>query len=937
MLIPKSSLMAKSRVAGSHRFARGFAWCVLASVFVPHRVPAQDTVRTWVATVQFVGGSLDIGVMTNGWIIIRGRPDHRDQLEYGPKLREWFAPADIERWVQQIAVAAANADNAFRSQSPKGEAPAKIGASPGAGFTVSVANGERDKLGRRLVFSVASGDCASRSTGQLGATWDQLLRLMAALRHAMAVSRSVPESQPLARGARPYWRHEVSCGAIVRNPHPLLYPAAVPANERRPRNLAVEFVVDDDGRPEVATMRTMPGSDPRFVAAARAQLGQWQFWPATVGGVLVAQLVDTLLVFDPDPTAAVPVIDVLARGSEPFYPARIFVAGDDDGWVRVSFTGIGDQFVGRPVGASHFQTIYEWYTPDAVERWSDSVYAAARDANAAEPNPGMKPSIYTAVLGMGSQLRLRVAFAQTGSGSIQTSWGLGGLCVPVPPVENIDPTFLLSMVPYDREHDSLVKTSLVRQFQMAAHDARSRSKLPMPSTGRVRDATDVSCPLYASADSSPVTDPPATGDGRFDADVFTAFVVDTTGRVDSATVRTMSGEDDRGTTLARRALADWRFKPAIWSGIRVPQLLNLPIFVEPQIPDGSSDSASEAARADSIFAALFPSVPWVQQLATSPRRRDSRVSHIPVPVRQPEVRYDVRAELEPLNERQVAADALGWPMLADAALPNGEKEIRIYKGSLIGYPHDGLRLVIRGHATSGTWIRYWPKDPASDSEAGETGLDSRLRGDERGRCSTFQVGRYAVACIVRFAHDPDWSALRRRLEAANVWDLPDQSALPNMNGMLDGWRVWVEVREGPNYRTYEYTNPQAIGLPQGDDAFHIMTVIDSLVPLARPSERLRGFRGFLLIRPGLANFTPCEGGSQWHLGGRLNRVRATLGDSAVQGVDRTTPTFYLEGVGAFAAAAPGGTPRAKGPDAVSVEGAADTLTVVRRARPGDCR
>jgi hypothetical protein len=501
----------------------------------------------------------------------------------------------------------------------------------------------------------------------------------------------------------------------------------------------------------------------------------------------------------------------------------------------------------------------------------------------------------------------------------------------------MDPKFRISTVPYDPERDSLVQTSLVREFQAAARDARRHSASPVPFAQTVHDVADVACPVRAPPDSSPVQQPPAFGPDRINADIFTAFVVDTSGRVDSTTVRTIAPGDSRELALVRAALTHWQLVPARRAGLRVPQLVNSPIFLEPKPPDLSADTASEAVRADSIFAALYPVPAWVEELADSSPRTDHELAHIVVKPRPPEVRYDPRAELQPLMERSAAADALGWPPLADLALPNDEKEIRIYKGLLIGYPHDGLRLVVRDHAVTGTWFRYWPRDRSSsqdDSEDAKPGLDSLLRVDERGRCDSFHAGRDAVACVVQFAHNPNWGAVLKGLNAANLWDLPDESALGRQSDVIDGWGVWVEVRQGAKYRTYQYNNPQALGLREGDNALRIMRAVDSLVPLARPSSRYRAFRGYLLIRPTLANFVPCERGAYWQMAGNLGRIAPFLSDTVGRDANRATTALYLEGAGAFA---PARSPASGGSPAVRAEVAADTLMVIRAADPSDCR
>ncbi len=55
------------------------------------------------------------------------------------------------------------------------------------------------------------------------------------------------------------------------------------------------------------------------------------------------------------------------------------------------------------------------------------------------------------------------------------------------------------------------------------------------------------------------------------------FVVDTSGRVDMSTFRTVRATDELFVRSVRRALSEWRFRPAEAGGRRVRQLVEMPL------------------------------------------------------------------------------------------------------------------------------------------------------------------------------------------------------------------------------------------------------------------------------------------------------------------------------------------------------------------------
>ncbi len=62
-----------------------------------------------------------------------------------------------------------------------------------------------------------------------------------------------------------------------------------------------------------------------------------------------------------------------------------------------------------------------------------------------------------------------------------------------------------------------------------------------------------------------------------DGEVLAQFVVDTTGRVDMSTFRALQSTNELFVQSVRRALAEWKFHPAEAGGVKVRQLVQMPL------------------------------------------------------------------------------------------------------------------------------------------------------------------------------------------------------------------------------------------------------------------------------------------------------------------------------------------------------------------------
>src|SRR4051812_48235281 len=93
---------------------------------------------------------------------------------------------------------------------------------------------------------------------------------------------------------------------------------------------------------------------------------------------------------------------------------------------------------------------------------------------------------------------------------------------------------------------------------------------------------------------------------------------------------------------------------------------------------------------------------YAQEVAAAPPIPPALL--IPVP------RYDIRGEIAPLEESKTLNEPLGVPRLRTTRLARGVREIRIYEGLVIGYPHSGLIVREADGKASGRLFRYWPRN-----------------------------------------------------------------------------------------------------------------------------------------------------------------------------------------------------------------------------------
>jgi hypothetical protein len=218
-----------------------------------------------------------------------------------------------------------------------------------------------------------------------------------------------------------------------------------------------------------------------------------------------------------------------------------------------------------------------------------------------------------------------------------------------------------------------------------------------------------------------------------------------------------------------------------------------------------------------LIAVAAPAKGGAQNAPTSLGRSPTRSSFAPLYV----------ASLDPVVR------AAGLEPLRTTQLPAGSREVRLWLGGGLVWPQDLYRVVSRNGRVTGEWYRYW-YSPAPDSMSGLTvPFGMLVRPGLSGQCVSIRTRGDAETCEVRFSREPDWSALLQQMSEAGVWTLPDETELPSDSIVVfDGWVLTVELRDGKQYRAYNFSNPQYHRQPEAKQAVAIADALRALSPLA---------------------------------------------------------------------------------------------------------
>ena len=245
---------------------------------------------------------MELSGEADGWVHLRAASIQADVMA---SAQEWFAPDSVMAWTKRV-------DSVMPQPGARDRGPDVIehnnialGQPSGIQYSVSFAT-FRTQVARAGAI-VECNEVTGWSAPPVDA--DVLKTFRAAARDAHA-SRSTPvDAAATVHGA-----DDVACPAwlpwqLSTMPHARLvweyptglYPEAMASSNAR-ADVFYSVVVDTAGVADVATLRVMPGADPRAVAALPETLREVRFRPATRGGLPVPQRVMQSMRFEPPPT-----------------------------------------------------------------------------------------------------------------------------------------------------------------------------------------------------------------------------------------------------------------------------------------------------------------------------------------------------------------------------------------------------------------------------------------------------------------------------------------------------------------------------------------------------------------------------------------------------------------------------------------------------------
>jgi TonB family protein len=108
--------------------------------------------------------------------------------------------------------------------------------------------------------------------------------------------------QSLDPATTTFFEFQVDKPVVARETLHLRYPAAMKRSGIS-GELWAQFVVNENGRVDIRTFKTLKSPGPEFTAAVKAALSTWQFEPASVRGQRVKQLVQQAFIFRLPPDA----------------------------------------------------------------------------------------------------------------------------------------------------------------------------------------------------------------------------------------------------------------------------------------------------------------------------------------------------------------------------------------------------------------------------------------------------------------------------------------------------------------------------------------------------------------------------------------------------------------------------------------------------------
>ncbi|GAB3361556.1 hypothetical protein [Lysobacter tyrosinilyticus] len=178
-----------------------------------------------------------------------------------------------------------------------------------------------------------------------------------------------------------------------------------------------------------------------------------------------------------------------------------------------------------------------------------------------------------------------------------------------------------------------------------------------------------------------------------------------------------------------------------------------------------------------------------------------------------------------------ASAASGMGELSQISLPNGEREIRIWIGFGMMRTDHMLRLQVSPSGKVHGEVLAHYKNDLSNMEPQDA---AEFRRSVLEGCTNPKEGSESNVCTVNYRRTPNWQSIYKKLLALGVLTLPDESALPAPEIEInDGVAMVVEIRDGWQYRAYEYSNSWARKEPEAVAATKIMQVVGKAMGAGR--------------------------------------------------------------------------------------------------------
>ena len=539
----------------------------------PPPAAAQRPTEGTTATLGIGDRTVVVGYGSDGFVtVVIGAYTHTSHtVERERSLTRERYPADsVVAWVGAVRRWASPAGDTLRHLTAPLAVQAPVladtrGFGPGRSLSVQLFNDAP------VAGSIVLGGCdASESPTGVNASRADISRFLWTLERAALAARWAHASAPpgIEMPARDsvLEEHQVSCPARARatNTRPE-FPAAAGISSYE---LLASFVVDSAGRPEPETLRTLPGSDRRFVASFEETLPIWRYVPGRRAGRRVRQRVHVVVPFRrwrpvaPSATAAVP------------------VAPASDGSARVAIGPLrNDEWSGAATEAREY--VFDVVRAATALAWADSVAPyLARDGRLPRGCYDLT-CVFPLAEGRGAGLTITIDARR--EGGVKHHLGLqrcGGVWSPG----------------YDISAEQA--RTLVTSVRAAARVAAARPHRAS-DTARPRNVHEVACPaseLSKAKSSAQSWEFQGWKSGEM---VVARFTVDTTGKVNPRSVRTLPGPSRAAVDSLGYLLRTVRFEPALFGGRKVPQFVHwaLPIDVtsgDPQSPNPDLDMLGDA-------------------------------------------------------------------------------------------------------------------------------------------------------------------------------------------------------------------------------------------------------------------------------------------------------------------------------------------------------